>query len=206
MLRLSRIEKSFSGKRVLDSASLCIEKGKCAMLFGMSGCGKTTLLRIAAGLEKPDGGTVERNGAVAAVFAEPRLFPTATVLENVTAVMPRNDKRGAKKKATLILEAFGLGGAENLYPDELSTGMAARVSLARAVAYDADIYLMDEPFKSLDTEVKNSVAEYLRKFLADRAVLIISHSREEAALMGADVYLMENGVPVKQENDIPFRF
>ena len=164
------------------------------MLFGMSGCGKTTLLRIAAGLEKPDGGTVERGGAVAAVFAEPRLFPTATVLENVTAVMPRKDKKEAKKKAALILEAFGLGGAENLYPDELSTGMAARVSLARAVAYDADIYLMDEPFKSLDAEIKRSVISYLKGFLSDKAVLIISHDREEAALMHANAYLMENGV------------
>jgi ABC-type nitrate/sulfonate/bicarbonate transport system ATPase subunit len=194
MLKLSRIEKSFGDKKVLDSASLCVGKGECAMLFGMSGCGKTTLLRIAAGLEKQDGGTVERDGSVAAVFAEPRLFPTATVLENVTAVMPRRDKKEAKRKASMILEAFGLGGTENLYPSELSTGMAARVSLARAVAYDADIYLMDEPFKSLDIEVKRSVISYLKEFLSDKAVLIISHDREEAALMGARAYQMENGV------------
>ena len=104
MLKLSRIEKSFGVKKVLDAASLCVKKGECAMLFGMSGCGKTTLLRIAAGLEKPDGGTVERGGAVAAVFAEPRLFPTATVLENVTAVMPRKDKKEAKKKIKEVVK------------------------------------------------------------------------------------------------------
>lgn len=198
MLKLSKIEKSFGDKKVLSSVSLTVEKGDRAMLFGMSGCGKTTLLRIAAGLEKQDVGTVEKKGTAAVVFAEPRLFPTATVLENVTAVI--KDKREAKKKAREILEAFGLGDAEKLYPSELSTGMAARVSLARAVAYDADIYLMDEPFKSLDAEIKRSVISYLKAFLSDKAVLIISHDRAEAEMMDADVYLMENGILTKSEN------
>ncbi len=199
MLKLLKIEKSFGEKKVLSETSLCVKRGDRVMLFGMSGCGKTTLLRIAAGLEKQDGGTVEKSGKTAVVFAEPRLFPTATVLENVTAVM-RGDKRESKKKAGAILEAFGLCGAEKLYPSELSTGMAARVSLARAVAYDADNYLMDEPFKSLDSEIKRSVIAYLKEFLSDKAVMIISHDRAEAALMKADVYLMENGALTKAEN------
>ena len=200
MLKLLKIEKSFGEKKVLSETSLSVKKGDRVMLFGMSGCGKTTLLRIAAGLEKQDTGTVEKSGKTAVVFAEPRLFPTATVLENVTAVMPQKDKREAKQRAREILEAFGLGGAEKLYPSELSTGMAARVSLARAVAYDADIYLMDEPFKSLDAEIKRSVISYLKAFLSDKAVLIISHDRAEAEMMDADVYLMENGVLMKSEN------
>lgn len=199
MLKLSRIEKSFGEKVVLRGASLAVKRGECAMLFGTSGCGKTTLLRIAADLERPDAGTVEREGSIAVVFAEPRLFATATVLENVTAVM-RGDKKAARNRARTILEAFGLGEAERLYPDELSTGMAARVSLARAVAYDADIYLMDEPFKSLDPEIKRSAAAYLRGIFSDKAVAIISHDRAEARLMGAEAYLMENGVLKKCEN------
>ena len=199
MLKLLKIEKTFGDKKVLSSVSLAVKKGECAMLFGASGCGKTTLLRIAAGLEKQDAGTIERNGRIAVVFAEPRLFPTVTVLENITAVMPRGDKREAKKRAKLILEAFGLAGAENLYPEELSTGMSARVSLARAVAYDADIYLMDEPFKSFDPEIKRSVVAYLKSFFADKAVAIISHDRAEADLLGACPYLMENGVLVKTD-------
>ena len=200
MLKLLKIEKSFGDKNVLSDASLCVKKGDCAMLFGASGCGKTTLLRIAAGLEKQDAGIVERNGKTAVVFAEPRLFPTVTVLENITAVMPRGDKREAKKRAKLILEAFGLAGAENLYPDELSTGMSARVALARAVAYDADIYLMDEPFKSLDPEIKRSVVSYLKTFFKDKAVAIISHDRAEAELMEACAYVMDNGVLVKTDS------
>ena len=199
MLKLLKIEKSFGDKNVLSGASLCVERGECAMLFGASGCGKTTLLRIAAGLEKQDSGIVERNGKTAVVFAEPRLFPTVTVIENITAVMPRGDKKESKKKARIILEAFGLAGAENLYPEELSTGMSARVSLARAVAYDADIYLMDEPFKSLDPEIKCSVISYLKTFLKDKSVAIISHDRAEAELMGAHAYLMDNGVLVKTD-------
>jgi ABC-type nitrate/sulfonate/bicarbonate transport system ATPase subunit len=185
--------KSFGEKKVLDGASLLVKKGERAMIFGMSGCGKTTLLRIAADLEARDGGTVEKDGKCAFVFAEARLFPTVTVLENVTAVMPRKDKKEAKKKAKRILEAFGLTGAENLYPRELSTGMAARVSLARAVAYDADIYLMDEPFKSLDGEIKRTVASRLMDYFKEKTVLIISHDRAEAALMDAAVYWMADG-------------
>ncbi|MBQ2987723.1 MAG: ABC transporter ATP-binding protein [Clostridia bacterium] len=202
MLKLLKIEKSFGEKKVLSDVSLTVEKGECVMLFGASGCGKTTLLRIAAGLEGQDGGAVEKSGKTAVVFAEPRLFPTATVLENVTAVMRRGKKerKDAERRAAEILAAFGLGGAEALYPAELSTGMAARVSLARAVAYDADVYLMDEPFKSLDAGIKQTVVSYLRGFLSDKTALIISHDSAEAALMGADVYRMENGMLVKPEN------
>lgn len=192
MLKLSEIKKTFSEKQVLDSASLLVKKGERAMIFGMSGCGKTTLLRIAAGLEKQDSGTVEKKGSVAVVFAEARLFPTATALENITMVM-REDRKTARKKAMEILRAFGLESAEKLYPSELSTGMSARVSLARAVAYNADIYLMDEPFKSLDGEIKQSVAAYLREFFSDKSVLIISHDQAEAELMKADVYWMTDG-------------
>ena len=192
MLKLSEIKKAFGEKKVLDSASVSVKKGKCAMIFGMSGCGKTTLLRIAAGLEKQDGGTVEKEGSVAFVFAEARLFPTATALENVTMVM-RGDRKKARKRALEILRAFGLEHAETLYPSELSTGMSARVSLARAVAYDADVYLMDEPFKSLDGEVKQSVASYLREFFADKTVLIISHDKAEVELMNAEIYWMVDG-------------
>lgn len=192
MLKLSKIKKNFGEKQVLSEASLSVEKGECAMIFGMSGCGKTTLLRIAAGLEKQDGGMVEKEGKTAFVFAEARLFPTATALENIMMVM-REDRKTARKKAEKILNAFGLENASMLYPNELSTGMAARVSLARAVAYDADVYLMDEPFKSLDGEIKQSVASFLRGFFTDKTVLIISHDKEEAELMNASVYWMSDG-------------
>ncbi|MBQ8496399.1 MAG: ABC transporter ATP-binding protein [Clostridia bacterium] len=192
MLKLLKIEKAFGDKKVLDGFSLTLKKGDIAMLYGMSGCGKTTLLRIAAGLEKEDRGTVGRNGKIAVVFAEARLFPTATVLENITLVMS-GDKRKNGEKAREILAAFGLSEAEKLYPHELSTGMAARVSLARAVAYDANIYLMDEPFKSLDGEVKTVVIEYLKAFLKEKATLIITHDEVETDAIGGKVCRMVEG-------------
>ncbi len=199
MLKLWGIKKAFREKQGLSDASLCAERGECAMIFGTSGCGKTTLLRIAAGLEKQDAGTVEKEGRLAFVFAEARLFPTATALENITAVM-RGDRKKAKQKAMELLCAFGLEHAAGLYPSELSTGMSARVSLARAVAYDADIYLMDEPFKSLDGEIKSGVAALLRKFFENKTVLIISHDKAEAALMNARVYYMEQGTLLQKDS------
>ena len=102
MLKLSEIKKSFGEKTVLDGASLLVKKGERAMIFGMSGCGKTTLLRIAAGLEKQDGGKVEKEGKCAFVFAEARLFPTVTVLENVTAVMPRKNPREDQAQSAFL--------------------------------------------------------------------------------------------------------
>ena len=191
-LEVKNITKKFGETDVLKGIDFSLEKGQVLSIIGSSGSGKTTLLRIAAGLEKEDGGTVEKNGRIAVVFAEARLFPTATVLENITLVMG-GDKAPAKKKAREILAAFGLSKAEALYPRELSTGMAARVSLARAVAYDADIYLMDEPFKSLDGEVKMTVMQYLRAFLKEKATLIISHDEAEADAMGGKVFRMAKG-------------
>ena len=217
ILEVRNLKKGFGSTDVLKGVSFELEKGQVLAIIGSSGSGKTTLLRCLNFLETADAGEILVDGKCLTgsqfseeeirqnrlhfglVFQNFNLFPQYTVLENITAVMPRGDKREAKKRAKLILEAFGLAGAENLYPEELSTGMSARVSLARAVAYDANIYLMDEPFKSLDPEIKRSVVAYLKSFFADKAVAIISHDRAEADLLGACPYLMENGVLVKTD-------
>ncbi len=199
MLTLCNITKAFGDKRVLTDVSLAIEKGEIAVISGMSGGGKTTLLRIAAGLEKADGGTVEKEGSVAVVFAEARLFPSVTVLENITAVMS-GDKKENRKRAQDILSHLGLADASSLYPDELSSGMAARVSIARALAYDADIYLLDEPLKSLDGEMKLQVMTYLRTFFEKKSVFLISHDEAEAAFMATKRFRVEDGALISIEN------
>jgi ABC-type nitrate/sulfonate/bicarbonate transport system ATPase subunit len=186
------ITKSFGEKRVLSGVSLCLDRGDIAVLSGMSGGGKTTLLRIAAGLEAFDSGTVEREGTIAFVFAEARLFPAFTVLENVTAVM-RGEKRENEERARRILSSLELSDACGLYPREISSGMAARVAIARAVAFDADIYLLDEPFKSLDGELKMRVMRELKTFFATKTVLIISHDESEAELMATHRYKLADG-------------
>ena len=189
---MCNVTKSFGEKRVLSGVSLCLDRGDIAVLSGMSGGGKTTLLRIAAGLEAFDSGTVEREGTIAFVFAEARLFPAFTVLENVTAVM-RGEKRENEERARRILSSLELSDACGLYPREISSGMAARVAIARAVAFDADIYLLDEPFKSLDGELKMRVMRELKTFFATKTVLIISHDESEAELMATHRYKLADG-------------
>lgn len=192
MLSLKNITKSYGEKRVLSDVSLTIPDGVTASLSGMSGSGKTTLLRIAAGLEKPDSGMVEISGRIAVVFAEPRLFPTARVMENVTCVM-RGDKREAERRAAELLSALCLADAARLYPRELSSGMAARAALARALAYDADVYFFDEPFKSLDEEIKLLVMRYLKAFLKEKTVLLISHDVAEGDFMASLRFRLSDG-------------
>ena len=202
MLRLSDITKSFGEKCVLSNVSLSLEKGDVAVLSGMSGGGKTTLLRIAAGLEKADAGFVEKNGTVAVVFAEARLFPSVSVLENICAVM-KGDKKENAKKAEKLLEMLGLSDASRLYPRELSSGMAARVSIARALAFDADIYLLDEPLKSLDGELKVQVMHELKTFFESKTVLMISHDEAEAETMATVRYKLTDGILKRIEKDEP---
>ena len=202
MLKLSDITKSFGERCVLSGVSLSLEKGDVAVLSGMSGGGKTTLLRIAAGLEKADSGFVEKDGTVAVVFAEARLFPSVSVLENVTCVM-RGDKRENVKRAEKLLSMLGLSDAKDLYPREISSGMAARVSIARALAYDADIYLLDEPLKSLDEALKMQVMQDLKEFFKTKAVLIISHDEAEAEMLATVRYRLCDSVLMKIEKDEP---
>ena len=202
MLKLSDITKSFGERCVLSGVSLSLEKGDVAVLSGISGGGKTTLLRIAAGLEKADSGSAEKDGTVAVVFAEARLFPSVSVLENVTCVM-RGDKRENAKRAEKLLSMLGLSDAKDLYPREISSGMAARVSIARALAYDADIYLLDEPLKSLDEALKMQVMQDLKEFFKTKAVLIISHDEAEAEMLATVRYRLCDSVLMKIEKDEP---
>ena len=202
MLKLSDITKSFGERCVLSGVSLSLEKGDEAVLSGISGGGKTTLLRIAAGLEKADSGFAEKDGTVAVVFAEARLFPSVSVLENVTCVM-RGDKRENAKRAEKLLSMLGLSDAKDLYPREISSGMAARVSIARALAYDADIYLLDEPLKSLDEALKMQVMQDLKEFFKTKAVLIISHDEAEAEMLATVRYRLCDSVLMKIEKDEP---
>ena len=192
MLKLEHIEKSFGEKRVLSDVSLLVPEGTAASLSGMSGSGKTTLLRIAAGLERPDAGVVQADGKVAVVFAEPRLFDSARVLENVTCVMSGEGKE-KEEEARELLAALEIGDAARLRPRELSSGMAARVSLARALAYNADVYLLDEPFKSLDGELKRRVMAYLTSFFTGKTVLFITHDESEAAFLAAKRFYLSEG-------------
>lgn len=193
MFTLYDIFKSFGDKSVLCGASLEVS-GETVALMGASGSGKTTLLRIAAGLEKADGGDVYIEGKTAVVFAEPRLFPNARVLENVACVADVNTPKAENIAAAReILEELLLSDALDAYPSELSSGMAARVALARALIYDADNYLLDEPFGALDDAVRETVISAVKKRLKGKSVLLITHSESDAKALAARTLVLSEG-------------
>lgn len=174
-MKLENITKSFNDKEIISEFTRDIPDGKITYIMGASGIGKTTLLRIIAGLDTDFSGNIEKSGKIAYVFQEPRLFPALTVKENVEIVGGTNDSKD-------ILSMLELDGCENMMPNELSGGMKMRLSIARALYSDADIYLMDEPFSALDDETKNRIVPKIFAFLKGKTVIIVSHNVEEATL------------------------
>ena len=151
MIRIENLCKRYGDQLVLDRFSLSLQDGEKIAIMGESGRGKTTLLRIIAGLEKPEAGTVSgfNKEEIAYVFQEPRLFESLSVIKNLTVVSSQ-PARTAEKKAKELLLAVGLENAAEKYPDELSGGMKQRLALARAFMVDRPILLLDEPFSSLE--------------------------------------------------------
>ena len=192
MLRLEEISVRFGEKRVLDKCSLRLEKGERVALTGPSGCGKTTLARVALSLQKPDSGTVSCGFArVAAVFQEPRLLPWLTAEENVNLVL--SDSADTIEEARAWLARLELGDSSTLYPSALSGGMQQRVSIARALAAKPELLVMDEPFKAMDEALRDRVLRVTADALGDAALLLITHSEQEAVDLCCRVLRYEDG-------------
>lgn len=185
---LENISKSFDGKMIIENLSAEFPCG-IVCLSGKSGCGKTTLARIIAGLEKPDNGKITGViGNVTYMFQEPRLFPSFTALENVTSIAQKDDLKAEAKE---LLLSLGLTEEDiNKLPSELSGGMNQRVSLARALLfshhYGGNTVILDEPFKGLDVITKENAAQIVKKWLNNKNVIIITHdSCDSVILSGA---------------------
>ena len=183
MILFDKVSFSYGEKEVLRELSFRLETGELLAVMGESGCGKTTLLHLAAGLCVPQTGEIRSDHTrVSVAFQEPRLFPWLTVRENLLSALPQSERRAGEERLSALLTEMGLSGVEGLYPRELSGGMKSRVSLARALLYGGDLLLLDEPFSALDEEMRQELATRLRKQLKDtgKTAILVTHLRAEA--------------------------
>jgi len=194
-LTITGLDKSFGELKVLEDIKLAVAPGEFVSLVGPSGCGKTTLLRIVAGLEGSDRGEIHIDGRRVSrpgidrgfVFQADALLPWRTVLGNASIGLEINGTRGAeaRSRTRALLRRVGLGGFEAYYPRQLSGGMRQRVNLARALAVDPEVLLMDEPFSSLDAQTREIMQTELTRIWSSgrKTVLFITHQIDEAVYL-----------------------
>lgn len=205
-VRVTDLTKEFAGGvQALGGITFDIPRGELTSIIGPSGCGKTTTLKIIAGLVKATSGRVEVDGAPvtgpgpdrAFVFQDFALLPWATVLRNAAFGLELRGvgKTEREQVAREYVGKVGLAGFEDAYPHQLSGGMRQRVGLARALAVDADILLMDEPFASVDEQIRRKFQEDLLGLLSDeqKTVIFVTHSIEEAVYISDQVVILTRG-------------
>ena len=191
MIELSNAFFSYGEADVLENISLKIEKGEHIAIMGKSGSGKTTLVKAIAGLLKAKSGEVlVKTEKIAYVFQEPRLLPWLSALENVMFVLAENE--ADTEKASELLEELELEGASEKLPSELSGGMQQRVSIARALAFGADILILDEPFSALDEKLKEKTISLIKKRAADIALIFVTHDICDARALCDKIYYIED--------------
>ena len=196
MIKLTNITRRFDGKTVLSNLSFTFPDKGVFALMGPSGSGKTTLLRLLAGLDHPDGGYIQStHKKVAMAFQEHRLLPWLNCLDNLKLVLPKENI--SSDLAMQWLCSLELADVATLFPKALSGGMKQRVSLARALCYDGDLLLLDEPFSALDKELKARIAPLIKRVAEERLTILVTHDPADAALLGATV-LHCAGDPIQQ--------
>ncbi len=179
-LTIKNLCKKFQEQIILDDISFSLETGKVVSLIGPSGGGKSTLLRIIAGLELPSSGEISINGKVGVVFQQFNLFANLRVLENITLplIKVKNiPKEQAIEIAREKLKLVGLLDKEQAYPCQLSGGQSQRVAIARTIAFDPQLILFDEPTSSLDPYLKKEVLDLIRSVATEssRSILLVTH-------------------------------
>ena len=200
-IRISEVSKVFGHGRstllALDRLSLEVALGDFVCLIGASGCGKSTLLSLVAGLDVPSAGVIDTSGRrVALMFQEPALFPWLTAARNVELALraggvPKAERR---RRAAELLDVVHLRGFGDKRPHELSGGMRQRVALARSLAQDADVLLMDEPFGALDAMTRDLLHDELDRICTERGltVLFVTHNVREAVRLGDRVVVLSS--------------
>tara|TARA_Y100000590_G_scaffold470502_1_gene665769 strand:+ start:6221 stop:7282 length:1062 start_codon:yes stop_codon:yes gene_type:complete len=209
-LRIEALKRNINNKNILDNINLSLYPGEILCLLGNSGCGKTSLLRVIAGLDKQSSGEIFVNEekiasedihcppnkrSISMLFQDYALFPHMTVEENVKYGLKGLDKNIKSLKVDTIIKDLGLSDYKFKYPHLLSGGEQQRVALARAIAPEPIILLMDEPFTGLDRFLRERVREETLSFLRNKeaSIILVTHDPEEAMLMGDRIALMNNG-------------
>ena len=207
-LRLAQVSKSFGDTAAVAALNLQLPPGQILCLLGPSGCGKTTTLRLIAGFEIPDAGSIHIGGRtvygaginesperrrIGMVFQEGALFPHLTVAQNVAFGLPRSRQR--REQVADALRMVEMDGYDARYPYQLSGGQQQRVALARALAPAPDLILMDEPFSGLDPGLRAQLRDAVRAILKARqaTVVCVTHDQEEAMLLGDAIAVMQAG-------------
>ncbi len=210
-MAIKGVHKKFGDLYVLKNLIMEISARKIISILGPSGCGKTTLLNLISGTLKADAGEVIgfKDEVISYLFQEPRLLKWKTVRSNIEFTL--KDVMRKTERATLVnkyIDMVGLAEFADYYPEQLSGGMRQRVAIARSFAYPSDILLMDEPFKSLDIQLKSSLMKSLINLwsLDRRTVLFVTHDIHEALLLGDEIYILTTkptAVKTKLTNNIP---
>lgn len=209
-IEISGIGKTFAKRgggdlTVLQDINFDIPKGQFVTLVGASGCGKTTLLRVLSGLETPDTGSVainvsgnaQRFAKTATVFQGDALLPWRTVANNISFGLERDgtvSRKQRDERARELAEMVGLKGFENAYPYEISGGMQQRVNIARALAVEPEVLLMDEPFAALDAQTREVMQHELLKIwgLKKKTVVFVTHQIDEAVYLSDKVVILKS--------------
>lgn len=199
LLKLDKISKKFNGKFILKNISLEIGKNEIITVQGASGCGKTTLLKIIAGLIKPESGFLDlRNKKLGYIFQEPRLIPWINAGENIALALEAVgfSRKSALEKSIYYLNEVGLKGFEKNFPHELSGGMQQRVSIARALCIEPDLILLDEPFTGLDQENKNEIKKLVEKMILKSSAsgIHITHDLRDLLQYNSKILTLQNGL------------
>jgi iron(III) transport system ATP-binding protein len=216
ILHVEAVTKEFSSKQspAVNQVSFQLKQGELLGLLGPSGCGKTTLLRMIAGFEKPSCGQIELGGKVVSgdrhwlepekrktgmVFQDYALFPHLNVSENIAFGLqtkkPRPSKQQIQERVVEVLNLVGLSGFEKRYPHELSGGQQQRIALARALAPQPELILLDEPLSNLDVQVRERLRHEVRTILksTNTAAIFVTHDQEEAMAIADKIGVMQNG-------------